>query len=124
MSLKQTISINEFDGKHYQITLVEDFEDIAVLTHYLHNYKNGLKKHYEKDAISTLENFVKYKQAEKHPPIVAEDALQQLLFEVENVPFPTPENFTFVKTIKSVISPHLDSNHFQLSTLPCPLNRS
>jgi DNA (cytosine-5)-methyltransferase 1 len=27
--------------------------------------------------------------------IVAEDALQQLLFEVENVPFPTPENYTF-----------------------------
>ncbi len=27
--------------------------------------------------------------------IVEEDVLQQLLFEVENVPFPTPENYTF-----------------------------
>ncbi|WP_275451262.1 DNA (cytosine-5-)-methyltransferase, partial [Flavobacterium psychrophilum] len=27
--------------------------------------------------------------------MVAEDALQQLLFEVENVPFPTPNNYTF-----------------------------
>ena len=95
MSLKQTISINEFDGKSYQIRLVEGIEDKAVLTHYLHNYRNGVKKHYEKDAISTLKNFVEYKQEETELPIVAEDALQQLLFEVENVPFPTPENYSF-----------------------------
>lgn len=95
MSLKQTISIDEFDGKRYQITLVEDIDDMAVLTHYLHNYKNGLKEHYEKEAISTLENFIKYKQAETQLPIVAEEALQQLLFEVENVSFPTPENWSF-----------------------------
>lgn len=95
MSLKQTISINEFDGKSYQIRLVEGIEDKAVLTHYLHNYRNGVKKHYEKDAISTLKNFVEYIQEEKDLSIVAESALQQLLFEVENVPFPTPENYSF-----------------------------
>ncbi len=95
MSLKQTISINEFDGKSYQIRLVEGIEEKAVLTHYLHNYRNGVKKHYEKDAISTLKNFVKYKQIETELPIVAEDALQQLLFEVENVPFPTPKKHSF-----------------------------
>jgi DNA (cytosine-5)-methyltransferase 1 len=95
MSLKQTISINEFDGKTYQIRLVEDIEDKAVLTHYLHNYRNGVKKHYEKDAISTLKKFVEYKQEEQELSIVAEDALQQLLFEVENVPFPTPDNYSF-----------------------------
>jgi len=95
MSLKQTISINEFDGKRFQIRLVEGIEDKAVLTHYLHNYRNGVKKHYENDAISTLNNFVEYKQAEQELSIVAEDALLQLLFEVENVPFPTPENSSF-----------------------------
>jgi DNA (cytosine-5)-methyltransferase 1 len=95
MSLKQTISINEFDGKNYQIKLVEGIEETAVLTHYLHNYRNGIKEHYEKDAISTLKNFVEYKQAETKLQIFEEDALQQLLFEVENVPFPTPQNFTF-----------------------------
>ncbi|WP_324067269.1 MAG: DNA cytosine methyltransferase [Flavobacterium sp.] len=95
MSLKQTISINEFDGKSYQIRLVEGIEEKAVLTHYLHNYRNGVKMHYEKDAISTLKNFIEYKQEETELPIVEEDALQQLLFEVENVPFPTPENYSF-----------------------------
>ena len=65
MSLKQTISINEFDGKSYQIRLVEGIEEKAVLTHYLHNYRNGVKKHYEKDAISTLKNFVEYKKKKR-----------------------------------------------------------
>jgi DNA (cytosine-5)-methyltransferase 1 len=95
MSLKQIISIEDFGDKNYQIRLVEDIEDKAVLTHYLHNYKNGIKKHYQKDALKTLGQFIEYKQQEEELSIVAEDALQQLLFEVENVPYPTPENYTF-----------------------------
>jgi len=95
MNIKQTISINEFDGKTFQIRLIEGIEDKAVLTHYLHNYRNGVKKHYEKDALSSLKNFVEYKQVESDFSISVEDTLQQLLFEVENVPFPTPENFSF-----------------------------
>ncbi len=95
MDLKQTISIEDFERKHFQIKLVEGIEDKAVLTHYLHNYKNGEKKHYQKDALKTLRQFIEYKQQEEELLIVAEDALQQLLFEVENVPFPTPENYTF-----------------------------
>jgi DNA (cytosine-5)-methyltransferase 1 len=94
-NIKQNISIEEFDVKSYQVRLFGDIEEKAVLTHYLHNYRNGVKKHYEKDAISTLKKFVEYKQINQELPIVAEDALQQLLFEVENVPFPTPENYTF-----------------------------
>ena len=95
MNVLEKISIEEFDCKNYQVKLVEDIEHKAVLTHYLHNYRNRVKKHYEKDAINTLKNFVEYKQEATELPIVAEDALQQLLFEVENVPFPTPENYSF-----------------------------
>jgi DNA (cytosine-5)-methyltransferase 1 len=54
MSLKQTISIDDFGGKAFQIRLIEGIEEKAVLTHYLHNYKNGVKKHYEKDALQHL----------------------------------------------------------------------
>lgn len=90
---KHKVSIEEFDGKNYQIRLVEP-EDKAVLTHYLHNVHNGVSKHYKKDALKVIKNFVEYKQNENFS-IVEEEALQQLLFEVENVPFPTPENYTF-----------------------------
>ena len=96
MKLKEKISIDEFDGKRYQIRLVEpDDNGKAVLTHYLHNIHNGVSKNYKEDALEALNNFVAYKQEEEKLSIVAEDAMQQLLFEVENVPFPTPENYTF-----------------------------
>jgi DNA (cytosine-5)-methyltransferase 1 len=42
-----------------------------------------------------LNNFVEYKKVEEQVNIVAEDALQQLLFEVENIPFPTQEKYAF-----------------------------
>ena len=90
---KHRVSIEEFDSKNYQVKLVEP-EDKAVITHYLHNVHNGVSKHYKKEALKALKNFVEYKQDE-NVIIAQEDAMQQLLFEVENVPFPTPENYSF-----------------------------
>ncbi len=95
MNLKPSISIDDFGGKATQKNLVDGIEDKAVVTHYLHNYRNGVKKHYEKDALNSIRNLVEYKQSEEEISIVAEDALQQLLFEVEKVPFPTHENYSF-----------------------------
>ena len=46
------------------------------------------------EALSILKNYVEYK-SENKISVVEEEALQQLLFEVENVPFPNPENYTF-----------------------------
>ncbi|MCV9930018.1 DNA cytosine methyltransferase [Flavobacterium sp. LS1R49] len=94
--MKEQISIEEFDGKKFKIRTVEqEGNKKAVVTHYLHNYHNGVKKHYEKEAIKYLNEIVEYKNEEEKLNLVAEVALQQLLFEVENVPFPTPENYTF-----------------------------
>jgi DNA (cytosine-5)-methyltransferase 1 len=96
MYLKEKISIDEFDGKRFQIRLVEptDYKK-AIVTHYLHNIHNGVSKHYKRDALKYIKQIVEYKQEEEKLNIVEEDALQQLLFEVENVPFPTPEKYTF-----------------------------
>ena len=95
MLIKEKISIEEFDDKSYQIKLIEPLEEEkAVLTHYLHNIHNGVSKYYKDEALTILKNYVEYKNENKIS-IVEEEALQQLLFEVENVPFPTPENYTF-----------------------------
>jgi DNA (cytosine-5)-methyltransferase 1 len=93
IKIKNSVSIEEFDGKNYQIKLVEP-EDKAVITHYLHNVHNGVSQHYKDDALKVLKNFVEYKQGD-NISIAEEEALQQLLFEVENVPFPTPQNYSF-----------------------------
>lgn len=96
MELKEQISIDEFDGKSFQIRLVEPSDNKkAVLTHYLHNIHNGVAKHYKDDALKALKEFVEYKVEAENVSMFAEDALQQLLFEVENVPFPTPANYKF-----------------------------
>lgn len=94
--MKEKISIDEFDGKKFKIRFVEEDDNRkAVLTHYLHNYHNGVKKHYEKKAIEYLEQIVEYKNETEELNLVSDLALQQLLFEVEDVPFPTPENYNF-----------------------------
>jgi DNA (cytosine-5)-methyltransferase 1 len=96
MIIKEQISIDEFDGKRFQIRLVEpNNEKKAILTHYLHNINNGVSKHYKVDALTVLNEYISLKNENNDLGLVAEDALQQLLFEVENVPFPTPKNYTF-----------------------------
>jgi DNA (cytosine-5)-methyltransferase 1 len=98
MKLKEKISIDEFDGKRFQIRLVEAVpanHKKAVITHYLHNIDNGVEKHFKKDAMKYLKEYVQFQEEENSLSMVAEDALQQLLFEVNDVPFPTPENYTF-----------------------------
>jgi len=96
MKLKESISIDEFDGKKFKIRFVEEDDNRkAVLTHYLHNYYNGIKSHFEEEATEYLKQIVAYKNQEENLDIVSDLALQQLLFEVENVPFPTPKDYKF-----------------------------
>lgn len=96
MKFNEKISIDEFDGKRFQIRIVEpDNNKKAVLTHYLHNINNGVAQHYKDDALKALSELISYKQEEENFSFAADNALQQLLFEVENVPFPTPENYSF-----------------------------
>lgn len=96
MKTKEKISIYEFDSKRFQIRFLEPKDNKkAILTHYLHNIHNGVSKQYKKDALNVLKEYVKYKEQDENISIVAEEALQQLLFEVENVPFPTSDNYTF-----------------------------
>ncbi len=95
MLIKEKISIEEFDDKNYLIRLVEPFnEEKAVLTHYLHNIDNIASENYKDEALDILKSYVEYK-TQFEVPIVKEEALQQFLFEMENVPFPTPKNHTF-----------------------------
>ena len=96
INFKEKISIDEFDGKRFQVRIVEaENDNKAVLTHYLHNIHNGVSKYYKDYALIALSEYISYKQEEENIQIFEEEALQQLLFEVENVPFPTPKNYKF-----------------------------
>lgn len=94
--IKEKITVDVFDGKKFKIRFLEEDDNRkAVLTHYLHNFRNGVKSHFEKEATEYLTQIIEYKNQEENLSIVSDVALQQLLFEVENVPFPTPKNYTF-----------------------------
>lgn len=94
MEIEEQISIEEFEGKHYQIRLIEP-QDKALITHYLYNFHNGVAKHYEKEARKVLQNYIQYTDNEIDSSIVEENALQKLLIEIENIPFPTPQDYNF-----------------------------
>jgi DNA (cytosine-5)-methyltransferase 1 len=98
--LKEKISIDNFEEKKFKITLVESEKDTeASFTHYLHNYKNGVSQFYKTDAIQHVKNLFEYKfPKEKASHSVAEEALQYLIFQQENVPFPAPKkpDFKFI----------------------------
>jgi DNA (cytosine-5)-methyltransferase 1 len=94
MRVKKPISVKEYGDKPIQISVVEEGEDQAVLTHYLHNYRSSAKSHYEVDALATIHQIVEYKQAEGIYA-VEDELIEQLLFEIESIPFPSPEDYTF-----------------------------
>ena len=97
MKFKEKITIDDIDGKKFKIRIIEpENNKKAVITHYLHNLHNGVKKHYEKAAKEYIKELVVYKCPEiKYDKVAEDSAIQQLLFEVEKAPFPTPENYKF-----------------------------
>ena len=98
MKGKEKISIEEFDARSFKQRVPgEALPDQmkALVTHYLHNIDNGVAKFYKKEAEGALKEYVAYKNDEFGSDLAVKDARQQLLFEVNNVPFPTPEKYTF-----------------------------
>lgn len=87
----EKISIEEFSEKKSRLKypVENSFNKAAIITHYLHNMK-GDAKTFKKYALNAVREFVQYKESEFGINIVAEEAIQQLLFEIESVPFPPP----------------------------------
>src|SRR5690554_1068176 len=67
-------------------------EDLAYLTHYLHNSKNGVSKSYKKRATEY------YLKLNENLDIVSELEIQMSLPIFWDIPFPSPEKpeFTFI----------------------------
>lgn len=97
MILKKNISIEIFEDKKFKIRLVESKKDTeAAFTHYLHNHKNGISQFYKADAIEHVKNLFEYKYPEKElSNLAAEEALQYLIFQKVNIPFPATEKPEF-----------------------------
>ncbi len=97
MLLKEKISIECFEDKKFKIKLVESVKDTeAAFTHFLHNHRNDVSQFYKPDAIEHVKNLLEYKfPEEKLSEKTAEEALQYLIFEQNEIPFPAPKNPKF-----------------------------
>ena len=98
--LTAEVSVDWLSEKQLQTQLSSLGKDNeAVLTHYLHNSQNGVSKFYEPDAIKLIWRLLQFKfPGETISKVFAEDALQGLLVNQDQVPFPAPKNpkFTFI----------------------------
>lgn len=97
MKLKEKISLEKVFEKEYKIKLVElQSNKEAVITHFLHNNKNGVSRFFKKDAIKYTREILQYAYPQEEiSNIVAEEALQYGIFDTCNVPFPPVENPRF-----------------------------
>lgn len=97
MLLKEKIVWETINDKRFRIKLIEpENNEEAVLTHYLHNNKNGVSQFYKKDAINFAKEILEYKYPQQEISTkVAEEALQLGLFNGIDIPFPTNENPKF-----------------------------
>jgi DNA (cytosine-5)-methyltransferase 1 len=76
---------------------VED-QSKAIITHYAHNIQNSEIDTFTNDAIKYINSYINNKNEDSDTLIAADDALQLLLFEVNDIPFPTPKfpSFKFI----------------------------
>jgi DNA (cytosine-5)-methyltransferase 1 len=97
MKLKEKISLEKVFEKEYKVKLVElESNKEAVITHFLHNSKNGVSQFFKKDAIKYTKEILQYEYPkEEISNIVAEEALQFGIFDTFDIPFPPDKNPKF-----------------------------
>lgn len=97
MKLQEKISLESFGDKKFRIKLIaSENNQEAVLSHYLHNSKNGVSKFYREGAVQFAKEILEHKYPDEEVTLkVAEEALQYGLFDTFQVPFPPLENPKF-----------------------------
>ena len=98
MEIEKKITVAELNGETFKTSIFEASEyRNSALTHYLHNHNNGVSGFYKKEAITHLQQALRYKYpSEDITSKVAEEALQYLIFDLQNdIPFPAPKKPTF-----------------------------
>ncbi|WP_160069109.1 DNA cytosine methyltransferase [Sphingobacterium bovisgrunnientis] len=97
MKLKDKISLEKVFEKEYKIKPVElENNKEAIITHFLHNSKNGVSQFFKKDAVKYTREILEFKYPEEEiTNILAEEALQNGIFDINEVPFPPIKNPKF-----------------------------
>jgi DNA (cytosine-5)-methyltransferase 1 len=94
MKVLEKISLEKIRNDRKNPIVDFDVKD-AVITHYLHNNKNGVSHFYKSDAIEYTNEILKNYVSEDYTNYFTESNFQLELFSNENVPFQPIENPKF-----------------------------
>lgn len=127
MKLKEKISLEKVFERKYKIKLVEpENNKEAVITHYLHNNKNGVSQFFKEDAVKFTKEILQYKYPKENiTNVVAEEALQYGIFDTLVIPFPPVEKkycemiwaFSSIRAFRSHIFAYSSKKGFPLQSL-------
>ncbi len=96
MKSKIKPQFERFAAKAFQKYLSNLSENsLAIITHYIHNFDNGVAKVFKQDALNIVKKYKQFQSEVNDYNLVKDDPIQLLLFENNSIPFPTPENYTF-----------------------------
>jgi DNA (cytosine-5)-methyltransferase 1 len=97
MDFIEKIKIEDIGNSKLKVRSIEPMNNkMAVITHYLHNNTNGVSKKYKKDAQLYVKEYLENNYPDEKITLkVAESAIQYLLLEIDNIPFPAPEKPLF-----------------------------
>src|SRR5690554_5208458 len=89
MDLKEKISLETFGNKQFRLKFIDPQNNQeAILTHYIHNSKNGVSKFYKAGAVAFTKEILEHKYPEHEVSNeAAEEALQYGIFDTFDVPF-------------------------------------
>jgi DNA (cytosine-5)-methyltransferase 1 len=95
MSSGRKICIDDFDSDSSKTEFKPAVENKAIITHYLSNFKKHEPTFFGEAAIPIIKKHINYNEGSNDQISVFEDACQQLLFEIEDVPFSPTQNINF-----------------------------
>lgn len=93
---EEIIMIEAFDNKKFKLRFVENIDNKkAIVTHFLHNFQNGIGNHLEEEAFQYLDEIIEFKNETDNLNLDRNDVVQKIQENIINVPFPTPDNYEF-----------------------------
>jgi DNA (cytosine-5)-methyltransferase 1 len=102
---QENICMDDFDDKDFLAHAGLPAGNMkAVITHFLHAGRSTQSQWFEPAAMQAVTAMANFRQVKGGPPTSAEQLLQRLLLEMENIPFPTPakSKFTFIDLFAGV----------------------
>jgi DNA (cytosine-5)-methyltransferase 1 len=98
MKKKLNTGLSEYYGGGGQTDILEpqlNSQKRAVITHYLQNMDMDVSKYFKKEAEKAIKEYINSESDSKNQDFLVEEAVQKLLFEVNDVPFPSPKKHLF-----------------------------